>query len=126
MKDIANPVDDEVREWAYSDAFEPMQDFDLILAAELRPSYLEFVADQNCPKRTYFLKVLYLIIGDAVRTNYHTNTQDEISSYLGKAERAQATELNSWLDRSRDLMRHPEKFDYDQWCAGGLVDDSQT
>jgi hypothetical protein len=126
MKDISNPIDDEIWEWAYSDALEPMQDFDLILATELRPSYLEFVADSNCTKRNYFLKVLYLIVGDAVRTAYHTNTQDQISSYIEKAKHFQVEELTVWANRSRDLMNRPEKFDYDQWCAGGLVDNSQT
>ena len=122
MENEADSIANDIRQWAYdADAPEPQQDFDLFLAMELRKAYFDFVSDITCPKQKYFLKVLYLIVGDAVRTEYHTNTREEINEFLEAANKLQVKELELWIDKSRNLMKHPEKFDYDRWCGGGLV-----
>lgn len=69
-----NPSSREIRAWAYAhNAQAPCQDWDLALAwAGHESDYLEFSADANCPNRLYFLHVIYLMVGSAVRNGYRT------------------------------------------------------
>jgi hypothetical protein len=114
--------DQGLREWAYSPAaVEPQQDFDLLLATMPRRSHVEFAGDAACPKAEYFLRILYLIVGDAVRTAYSSDCRDTIDDLL-QAGRAQGSaRVLAWVARSERLMLHPEEFDFDLWCAGGFV-----
>ena len=68
VHDPWNPMPDEVREWAYdAEALAPCEDWDLALSwAQHERAYLELASDEACPKRRYFLAVLYLMVGDAV------------------------------------------------------------
>jgi hypothetical protein len=57
------------------DAFEPTEEFDLALAwvPGLERTYVDLAADIACPKRTFFVEVLYLMVGDSVRCGFrHT------------------------------------------------------
>lgn len=31
--------------------------------------------------------------------------------------------INKWVERSKDLIKHPNKFDYNTWCRGYLAAD---
>lgn len=31
--------------------------------------------------------------------------------------------INKWVERSKDLIKHPNKFDYNAWCRGYLAAD---
>jgi hypothetical protein len=117
-----SPDDQELREWAYDPvAVEPQQDFDLLLATTPRRSYVEFAGDVACPKAAYFLSVLYLIVGDAVRTDYSSECRDTVDDLL-QAGRAQGSaRVLTWVARSERLMLHPEEFEFDLWCAGGFA-----
>jgi hypothetical protein len=123
---IANayhPSSTEVRAWAYdASAREPVQDWDLHLSwIRHEQDYLELVSDPACPKRDYFLHVLYLIVGDAVRNRYKTVPEPILRGFLAAAEKYPDPRVQLWRARSLDLMRNPETFNYDDWCAGGLA-----
>ena len=52
---------------------EPMQDFDLILVdgkAYDGEAYIGYASDVSCPSRSYFLEVIYLMVGNAVRSKF--------------------------------------------------------
>ena len=63
-----NPSPGEIRAWAYdAESLEPCQDFKLALSWSWHEkALLECASDDRCPKRRYFLDVLYLIVGNAV------------------------------------------------------------
>lgn len=100
-----------------------MQDWDLILTwLPYEKIYLEFAADDRCPSADYFLALLYLIIGDAVRTQFASRSKDDLMGLLKLAEREfPKRPIFRWVQRSRILVKNPEMFRYDDWCAGGLA-----
>src|SRR5207248_785684 len=66
---------------------------------------------------------LYLIVGDAVRSNFNTSSRAEIETMLTRAAGAAVTDraVGRWISESRDLMEHAERLDYRLWCDGGLA-----
>ena len=123
MRDPINPLRSEIRDWAFEEgALEPVQDWDLHLAS-LREFdlYIELAADDSCPSWDYFLRVLYLLVGDAVRTNFQTQSTGAIKEILAMTEPFPRHRLHLFRKRSRELLDDPSKFNYDDWCAGMLV-----
>ncbi|MFZ2103632.1 MAG: hypothetical protein WAU86_24020 [Oricola sp.] len=123
LRDPWNPTWTEVREWAYEhDADEPCQDWDLsLLWRGYEDLYLELAADDRCPKSQFFLSLLYLIVGDHIRKGTDHETLFSLRAFLAKADAFNSKALQKWKDRSNELLRHPDKFNYQQWCAGGLA-----
>ncbi len=127
MRDPWNPIQAEIRDWAYDkDALEPDQDCDLALA-NLREFdiYVELAADDDCPKWDYFLRILYLIVGDAVRTDYQTEPQESVLALLENTRRFAKPRFVLLRVRAEHLFAHPNTFDYNDWCGGGLVTQDQ-
>jgi hypothetical protein len=121
MLNPVDPTDDELREWAHSEASEPMQDFDLMVAEIDRvPLLLELASSQ---KRSFFLRCLYLVVGDAVRTNFNTAARADVESVLDRAATSAGDDpaIRQWIADSRSLLSDRREFDYDAWCDGGLV-----
>lgn len=118
-----SPSAAELREWAPTPgAEEPCQDFDLILSwAWHDASYIEFASDPACPSRDYFLAVLYLMVGDAVRTGFHNESEDGVRAFIARADGTTSESVRPWQARSRQLLREPATFDYADWCGGGLA-----
>ncbi|HEY8993837.1 MAG TPA: hypothetical protein VIM71_04075 [Lacunisphaera sp.] len=124
MRSSSNPIADDIRRWAFTpDAEEPVQDWDLLLAAtDQEDLFMELASDDACPNAEYLLGVLYFIVGDAVRTEYRTHSKAHIEGLLKKAEaRFPKRCIYLWVQRSKYLMVHPESFHYDEWCAGILA-----
>jgi len=120
--DGVNPTDEEIRRWAYSGALEPMQDWDLIIGfAWHAETLIDLVGDSGCPSRRYLLGALALLVGDAVRTGYHTTSREELQRLLAIADSREDQWLSAWAARSRRLMESPSAFDYAAWCGGGLA-----
>jgi hypothetical protein len=123
MRDPANPIRDEIKAWAFNEgAIEPMQDWDLMLASQREYDlYGELAADDACPNRDYFLRLLYLIVGDAVRTNYRTESLDSVRQLLKHTTTHPKYRFHLLRSRAEKLIREPETFSYDDWCGGALV-----
>ncbi|WP_051466456.1 hypothetical protein [Actinomadura oligospora] len=121
--DPYNPTAEEVVRWAYDpDAYAPTQDFDLMLLGEDVSGELPgLVADPECPKRGFFLGALYVISGDAVRSEYNLRTREHLMSLLRRADELDEPVTGTWARRTRALMAKPETFQYDLWCDGGLA-----
>ena len=116
-----NPSSREIRAWAYAhNAQAPCQDWDLALAwAGHERDYLEFSADANCPNRLYFLHVIYLMVGSAVRNGYRTTPKAVVKGFVERAANSRCQSLRRWRERSLHLLAHPSEFDYTAWCGGG-------
>jgi hypothetical protein len=123
MHDPFNPSPDEIREWAYdADAVEPCQDFDLILEwTQHEKAILECASDDRCPKQNFFLRVLYHIVGDAVRSNHHSKLRPILEGFINRGDEYPHPKIQRWQKRSRELMKQPDRFEYEAWCAGGFV-----
>jgi hypothetical protein len=123
MRDPHNPTDYELRAWAAEPgAVEPVQDWDVMIAGLPHPAlYVEMAGDYGCPNRAYFLRVLYLLVGDAVRTEFRVRSRDEVLTLLERSRRVRHPAVQAWRHRARALLDDPSTFDYDAWCAGGLA-----
>ncbi|BDS07431.1 hypothetical protein NT6N_24710 [Oceaniferula spumae] len=123
MRDTCNPYADDIREWAYDPkAMEPEQDWDLIIShLPYDELFVELAADNDCPKWDYFMSLIYLIAGDAVRTNYVSESRDRVGRLISCTERIPRHRFHVFRSRYKDLCDAPETFCYDDWCAGGWV-----
>lgn len=120
-----NPSADELRRWAYAEkAIAPCQDFELAVEHSGHEHVVfECAADDNCPAQTFMLGVLYLIVGDAVRSQMPAGAAPLIEAFIQRGDDYRSPLIRLWQTRSRDLLRDPSTFDYHQWCEGGLASD---
>lgn len=125
MRGAHDPTPEQIRAWAATPAaVEPVQDWHLVISwLPYEQLYLELAADDGCPNRRYFLALLYLMVGDAVRTQFRARPEHAVLYLLECGRAFSHPDLDAWLRRSRQLLRRPETFDYDAWCAGGLAAD---
>jgi hypothetical protein len=120
--DRVNPTEQEIRRWAYTTAFEPMQDWQLIIGgSEHAQTLIDLVSDPDCPSRRYLLGALYILVGDAVRSGYLTTPREELDRLLAIAAARPDPWLSTWVSRSSRLVASPREFDYADWCDGGLA-----
>lgn len=122
--DPVNPTEQELRRWAaLAGARYPMQDWDIIISADPGKDglVLELAADPSCCHRRSFLGILYLIVGDAVRSKWNTRTQAAVVSIIEAAGRHSDSAIKLWAARSAELLQNPNQFDYKLWCDGGYA-----
>lgn len=123
MSDPFNPTHDEIKSWAYVDSsLEPVQDWDLMITQDKNSRLLlELASDQNCPKKSYFLRCLYLYVGDYVRAKGTNPDIQNAKKLVEDAGNLTDPEIQRWVKRSKELLNHPETFNYNDWCESGLV-----
>ena len=128
MRDTISPMRDEIRDWAFTaDALEPEQDWDLHLSHLPHfDLFVELAADDDCPKWAYFLRLLYFIVGDGVRTQFRTEDRQTILKLLSDTNRFPRHRFHIFRTRSEQLLSSPDTFDYDDWCGGLLVSNDLT
>jgi len=120
FRDEWNPKLEEIRHWAYDrKAMFPCEDWPLALEnLGFEEHYMEFVVDEQCPKRAVFLNVLYLIVGDTVRGGSLTSEPPAfLEELFEKAKSLSDQDLNRWANESKALLSNPETFDYEYWCG---------
>lgn len=123
MQNPWNPSVEKIRQWAYDEgAPEPEIDFHLALAwARYEKTYLDLASDPSCPKRGYFLDILYLIVGDAVRSKFRSEPKPIIAGFVERGSEYTDPGVRRWQERSRQLLEDPSLFDYALWCGGGFA-----
>jgi hypothetical protein len=122
MKDPWNPTPDEIRRWAADPEALCPEDWDLVIVGIGHDELLlNLAADESCPKNYFFLRCLCLLVGDFVRTKGNTADPNHIEQLLRRAEEIGEPFVALWVTRSRELLAHPERFEYNQWCRGGLA-----
>ena len=123
MREPINPTREEIREWAFlHEPMEPEQDSGLHLA-HLREFdlYVELAANDDCPSWGYFLRLLYFVVGDAIRTEYRTTSENDIHKILSLTEKHPKHRFHLFRQRAVALIANPQTFSYDEWCAGMLA-----
>jgi hypothetical protein len=117
-----NPTAEEVRAWAYDADATHDQDWELaVIHSGYDELLIELAADSSCPNAGFFLACLYLLVGDYVRTEGRSQPGLDLPALFERAESTTDPDLHLWVVRSRDLIRHPEKFDYKRWCCGSIL-----
>jgi len=123
MRDPYNATKEEIINWAYDEeADHPEQDWDLVSVARFEniDLLIGLVIDDKCPKRKWALYQLYFIIGGSIQCK---DSKKNLEIILEKAKSVDNTSIKKWVNRSLDLLMHPEKFSYDAWCRGYLASD---
>jgi hypothetical protein len=100
----------------------PVQDWDLAVA-DIRHGrlLLDLASDRQCPQRDFFLSCLYLLVGDAVRSQGRSTDFASLEGLLREAEARNEPCLGLWAKHARHVLANPGEFDYRQWCDGGLA-----
>jgi len=124
MEDPWNATEEDLRAWAYSPgALYPIEDWDLAVTADSNAELLlEFASDPACPSREFFLRCLYLLVGDAVRSRFIAHARGAVENLLAQVGEKSLPTVIQWAVRSRSLLdAPPSAVDYATWCDGGLV-----
>ena len=125
FEDIANPTAEEIRAWARNPAsMHPMQDWDLILSSipENDGLYLE-LAGSDLPMADTFLRCLYIIFGDAVRTAWKTRSREQVEGLVGHGLQSTDISVRKWAAAARGTLDRPDLFKVEDWIFGGAVSD---
>jgi hypothetical protein len=120
VNDPFNPTESELVDWAYDpEAVVPCQDWEVMVTDLDRGElFLRLCADPECPNRIFFLRCLYLLVGDAVRFCADPRELEPLRRLFERAAQLEEPRLKRWVDRSLDLIAHPDTFDYPRWCEG--------
>lgn len=129
FRGFANPVDPtpaELREWAYQPGSVPLQsmpaNWDLLVAGDhLLTTLFDLAMDASCPARRFALHCLYIYAGDAIATNFRSQPKRRLWKLVRRAERHGDELMATWAHNCRMLLADPSRFDYHDWCEGGLV-----
>ena len=118
-----NPSSSEIREWAFDpESLAPCEDWDLALSwAQDERVYLDLASDDSCPKRRFFLSLIYLMVGDAVRSDFNVRPRPIIEGFIALGDEYRHHDIQLWQRRSRLLLLNPDSFDYADWCGGRLA-----
>jgi len=71
----------------------------------------------------FFLRCLYLVSGDAVRSTFNTTDRRRLEQLVSQALGSSDPWVVTWARRTQTLVADPETFDYTAWCDGGLAAD---
>lgn len=115
-------TEDDIRSWARDPDGLCEQDWAIVCAGiGHEPLFIQLASDESCPKRGFFLHCLYLLVGDAARTQGHTTSFEHLEEFFICAEATGKPWLLTWVSQSRDLIANRRPFIYDLWCRGGLA-----
>jgi hypothetical protein len=115
FKDEWNPTKEEIEKWAFDTQAYGIQDWELaVYDVKNIDLILGLATDKTCPKRKFFLRCLYVFVGDTVRRNRKKEI-DELNEILLKANRYEVEIIKKWIERSRELLLNPESYDYKFW-----------
>lgn len=126
MKDPLNPSHEDIRHWAYSETerFAPMEDWDVIVFDDVSDETLnalvfDLAADAVCPKQGFFLRALYVMTGSVTRfaaqKGFHQANLAKLNALIARAEQNGAPLLAEWARKSKQVIRAPETFRYEDW-----------
>ncbi len=114
----------EIEAWArQADADEPTEDWDLAVTEEVNAALIfRLASDDTCPNHWFFLRCLYLFVGDAVRTDFQGHSRACIDGLLAAVSEGAPPRIVRWAERARALIQSgTTKVDYDDWCCGRLA-----
>jgi hypothetical protein len=113
----------QILAWASSpDPMFPCEDWDIIVTGHWTADLLlELASDDGHAKQDTFLQCLYLLTGDAVRSNYDACSKEQLTGLVERALASGSPWAQRWATDTKALMLHPESFNYWDWCGGNIA-----
>lgn len=111
--DVVNPTAAELRAWAYSDTYAPMEDFGILLdRTEVLPVVIECAADPFCPVQSFMLLSLYCTVG-------HLQAEDRSRVRAAAAHACDSRDpaVRTWAARAVDVIDDRQKMNRSEWCG---------
>ena len=65
--------------------------------------------------------MLYLMVGDPVRSNYRSVSKEAVLEFIQQGRYTSDQDVQLWRERALELLKNPETFNYHDWCGGGLA-----
>lgn len=121
FKDEWNPTPWEIRQWGHSNAYSPVEDWELALYP-YASLLIELVDDSLVHPwvRCFLLGALYVYVGDYYRTDRAPADWPAPSSLFGDAK-GRALPLQRWADRARKLLAGEMPYTYEEWGLSGRL-----
>jgi hypothetical protein len=122
VKDEWNPTAEELSAWAFeAGAMWPTEDWDLAVTTDDRSALiLRLATDPTCPTRNFFLRCLYLLVGDAVRSDFVAHRREIVLELLARVPADCPPDVLRWANRAQELVAGPpDAVDHSLWCDGG-------
>jgi hypothetical protein len=117
-----NPSVEEVTKWAYSDAAWPVAEWDLFLSWTCEVElFIAFASDHKCPHQSFFLHMLYYIVGTTYREPRKEEPLSRIAFYVEKGRTVKHGEIKKWVANVDLLLMGTKKYDYKEWRGGKLA-----
>jgi hypothetical protein len=82
---------------------------------------LEPAFDEACPARRFMIGVLYLGVGDSVRSGFRSRPRPIVEGFIARGDCYDHPDIRRWQERSRELLKAPDLFDDERWCGGGYA-----
>ena len=114
-----NPTSEEVRKWAYSEDDWPHDEWDLFLSWTREVDlFIELATDNECPKKDFFLHMLYYLVGTTYGEPEKSDKLDRIRYYSDKGVGIKHGAIRKWRKDIDDLLKQRVKYEYDNWRGG--------
>jgi hypothetical protein len=128
LSDPTNPTQDDLRIWAYTpNAMYPdemSQDWEFCITNfENASLLLQFASDPACPNRKFFVRCLYILSGECIRTPGGCAGIPHLQEFLRSVTSNAPPDILLWVQRTEHLLAHPETYDYDCWGSGYFAND---
>lgn len=109
--DYVNPTHAELQLWMKDpEAFEPMQDWDLIVGCHSMLTALVQLANNEGPQRDYIIHYLYVATASAF--NHDRNV---ITEALSMVPQDAQTEVLHWQEKAAFLLDNPSSYKHKEW-----------
>lgn len=119
---IENPTIEEVKAWAYSDSDWPHSEWDLFLSWTREVDlFIELATDHKCPKKRFFLHMLYYTVGTAYNDKSEMDSLDMIKSYVDKTNSVKHGDIKAWRLNVSNLLKGSLEYNYNDWNCGRLA-----
>ena len=117
--EVTNPTIEEIREWAYSEEEWPHDEWDLFMSWTREVDlFIQLATDHKCPKRIFFLHMLYYIVGTTYGEPNKSDKLDRIAFYADKGRGIKHGDIRNWVKNTEELIKGFQKYSYDNWRGG--------
>ena len=117
-----NPGIAEIREWAYTTAPWPIEEWDLFLSwtGEI-DLFIELATDHACPQKLFFLHMLYYTVGTEFGKSRREDAMSRIAWYADKGRSIRHGDIRTWVSTVDALLKGRLEYRYHDWRAGKLA-----
>lgn len=114
-----SPTINEIRQWAYSENEWPDEEWDLLLSwTKEIELFIELATDCTCPKQSFFLHMLYYLVGITFTEPDSPDKFERIKRYSDKGIGIRHGDIKAWRCNIDDLLLNKAKYDYNNWRGG--------